>query len=83
MIFSSASAWEIYLGTIDPFSVNYILFERKSNTNDKITNSRWDWKTSDVSLLQIPFPKYSRELNPLTGEAMFYSYSKGFDRDNR
>jgi len=24
------------------FSVNYILFERKSNTNDKITNSRWD-----------------------------------------
>ena len=29
-------------------SVNYILFERKSNTNDKIANSRWDWKTSLV-----------------------------------
>jgi len=41
---------------VKEFSVNYILFERKSNTNDKITNSRWDWKTSDVSLLHIPFP---------------------------
>ena len=35
----------------------------------KIANSRWDWKTSEVSLLQIPFPKlnlYELLGNPTT-----------------